>query len=227
MQQWQSTLQALIEWWQTPMGGQLLQLEKLVIRQNLPDSFGHQLALLAPENFTELISENGMHNCIRLDPFAISRQSLPEHIDVFIVPQLLAYCDNPYAWLSAFWQSLAANGTLIITGLNFISYLGLQRLLGKGDLRQLPLRHNSQYYLQALLATTHFIITSKQRFALPGNEKLDQDMQPSYFGVLYCLIASKQLVTVKGFRRDWRSKLKFAQQRLVNPYNIESHSNES
>lgn len=220
MQQWQSTLQTLVAWWETPIGMQLLQLEQLVIQKKIQNLFGSKLVLLAPESFTQLTSASGMSDSIRLDPFSISKQSLPHNIDIFVVPQLLAYCDDAREWLGAFWQSLAANGTLIITGFNFISYFGLRRLLGRDNLCQIPAICNSQYYLQTLLTTTDFIILSKQRFALSDNQQVNKKIRSSYFGMLYCLIASKQLVTVKSFRPDWQSKIKAGQQQLANPYRI-------
>ncbi len=221
MQQWQSTLQTLAQWWKTPIGTELLKLEQLVIEDSLQYLFGGKIVLLAPENFTGLIAETRMYSSIRADPFSISRQSLPQNIDAFIVPQLLAHCDDAQEWLRTFWQSLEANGMLIITGFNFISFLGLRRLLGKHNLCQLPAIVNSQYHLQTLLATTDFTILSRQRFALSNSKPLNKKFYSSYFGSLYRLVASKELITVKSFTPDWQLKAKVGQQPLVNPYHLE------
>jgi len=231
MQQWQKRLQKLTAWWETPVGETLLQLEKRFLNTYLQVLFGYQMVLLADEAFADLTFSSRLQNSIRLDPFLTSARQLPKNTDVIIVPHALAYMVEAEAWLRAFWETLEANGKLILTGFNFVSCLGLQRLLARRVVRDLPMAINSQRRLQMSLFAADFTLAKHYKFAAHCiTTKTDASLlgvKPSYFGLFYCLVASKQLVTVKNFQTEWKSSPKVARQSLVNPYTIDKRRHEN
>ena len=225
MQHWQLKLQVLKTWWKTPLGSALLRLEKQFLTTYLQDKFGAQMVLLADESFADLTIASRTHNSIRIDPFTNAHPQLPQNIDVLLVPHMLAYCWGASQWLSAFWQSLEANGQLVLTGFNFMSCLGIQRLLQRTPASDLPSMVNSGYHLRRLLSTTDFNVELEHKFAAhcePSKLTIDPEMtKAAFFGSLYCIIADKQLVTVKTFKTNWRGQAKAGHQRLANPFTTE------
>ncbi len=219
MQRWQQSLQQLSTWWKTPLGKNLLRQEKELLTQILQDKFGQQLILLATEEFADLITISRMHNSLRMDPLNTTELRLPTNIDFIIVPHVLAYCVAADSWLKAFWQSLIADGKVLITGFNFTSCLGIQRLLFSKNVRELPAQLYSARQLKKLLFDNDFKLIMQQRFAKSCRfEKQSRVKKNAQFGSLYTLLLNKQLVTVKTIQPQWQSAAKIGQQSLVNPF---------
>ena len=227
MQQWQQKLRKLMDWWDTPSGEVALRWEKQFLSTYLQDLVGYHMVLLGTEAFADITAVARMQNSIRIDPFSSLQPSLPKNLDAIIVPHMLGYCDDAAIWMESFWQALAADGQLILTGFNFFSCLGLQRLFFNRSARAIPMIVNSQHHLQMLLSKREFTVIDKYRFAahcisnMENTVLADLDITPAYFGIFYCLVVSKQLITANSYQTEWEPPVKAGQQSLVNPYTID------
>ena len=224
MQLWQQRLQQLTVWWKTRLGQKLLQQEKQYLTEILQDKFGQHLILLATEEFADLITISRMHNSLRIDPFENNELSLPNNIDLIVIPHILAYCVTANEWLQSFWQVLVADGKVLITGFNFMSYLGISRILLKDNVRGLPSQLYSARQLKKLGLENDFKLLKQSYFAKNYNyEKVIKTIIHTQFGNLYSLLLSKQIVTVKTMEPNWQQTTKIGQQNLVNPFIGEKH----
>ena len=130
-------------WFALPLGSHILDREREILDDILPDLFGYhfmQLGLLSGDRF--LGSTKITHRVrVQLEgesagpddaEVACAPEALPvagDTVDVVVLPHVLEYCQNPHKVLREIERVLIGDGHLVITGFNPWSLCGLWKLL--------------------------------------------------------------------------------------------------
>jgi SAM-dependent methyltransferase len=130
-------MQTLQDWYQSPLGHDLLGKEQAYLDDVTPDIFGfHAVQLGLPA--LDLLRENRITHRMRVDavgePDVYSKfHELPfatHSIDLVLMPHVLEFTEEPHAILREVDRVLMPEGRLIIMGFNPWSLWGLRSALG-------------------------------------------------------------------------------------------------
>ena len=128
---------ALQQWFETPLGQYLLELERAYLDEVTPDIFGfHAVQLGMPD--VDLLRENRITHKMRVarggpaDLFA-KCEELPiatQSVDLVVLPHVLEFAEEPHAVLREVDRIMMPEGRLLIVGFNPWSLWGLRSSLG-------------------------------------------------------------------------------------------------
>lgn len=210
MENWQKKLSQLHQWWQTPGGKYLIEVERRYLGHIIQQLFGYQFVIIADDNYASLSNVSRMSQVLRLDPMSNVAQALPDNIDAILIPHYMTYFPELVPLLQSIQSNLDTNGKLIYTAYNFFSYLGLQKLLHSKAVQGLPKKIHSIAKINSELVDNHYVINTVSCLAPFWIAKKTKPVQSylaeSYWGNIKCIIASKKLATVKSFKTEWQDK---------------------
>jgi len=123
------------EWFASPLGRYLIDLEYKYINPVVVDTFGFYAIQMG--NFDiDFLDHSRIQNKFSLNSnqadLMTSNEALPfeeSSVDLFIAPHILEQMAEPYELLKEIHRVLMPEGRLIITGFNPVSLWGLKRLL--------------------------------------------------------------------------------------------------
>jgi hypothetical protein len=207
MEYWQQKLQLLANWWQTPAGQSLLQIEKNYLGEILQSLFGFQLVLIADESYASLSSLSRTSHVLRIDPLKDALQQLPSDVDAIVLPHTLSYMPELADWIMTLHHQLEDHGKLIITGYRYASLLGVQKFLLQSAVQAIPSKINSLSKIRQQLIKNDFVLERKENIAAVWTRKrltlTNQALRTSVLGNISCIVASKKLATIKSFEPKW------------------------
>ena len=140
---WLDAQPVLRGWYETTLGGAVLDTVADKFDDILPGIFGYQsvqVGQIAPER--ELLASAGLHRRIVVDSCAAQSNSHItgelEHLPIsnncmnlVFFPHSLEFCESPHGALREADRVLTADGHLLIMGFNPFSQFGLRRALGR------------------------------------------------------------------------------------------------
>lgn len=180
----------LNQWYNTPLGSQILKHELTSLSNELPELFGYYLVQLGGPANAEILASSNINNKIILNKnieLSINKPLLSqEKIDVIVAMHALECTVQPTILLDQIYNALIPNGYLVILGLNPYSLLGIKSLISKK--KSIPWLKNwiSSGRMRILLKKNGFTVL----------ENRDQLLKP-YFEASYILVAQKfTMITV-------------------------------
>jgi len=175
---------ALNQWYNTPLGLQVLKHEITNLSDELPELFGYYLVQLGGPDNDKILTSSTINNKIILNKnieLSADKSLLSnEKVDVIVAMHALECTTTPNILLDQIYNALVPNGHLIVFSLNPYSKLGIKSLLGKNKLMHWLENWINPGRMRALL--------KKHDFTVLGNPK--QLLDP-YFEVSYMLVAQK------------------------------------
>jgi SAM-dependent methyltransferase len=231
-------------WYQTRLGGELLDAERQVLDQVLPNLFGyHLLQVGLPQ--VKLAESSRVSHCMMMDhtPPAAPAAGVPLHclygeaqalplasdsLDVLVLPHTLELEDNPHQVLREADRALVPEGHVVIVGFNPWSLWGLWRLAAGWRQRTPWCGHfYSLTKLKDWLALLGFdAVHAESLFFRPPVqhagimrrlgflERAGRRWWP-ILGGSYVLVARKRVATLTPIRPRWRaSQARFATGRV-------------
>lgn len=242
--------QALSDWYQTPLGQQLQQVEKQQLDAILPTLFGYHLVQIGNAYSEYLLGASRVSHCCIMDVGSspqgrrsegVSFQGLPhalplasESVDVVILPHTLEFSTQPHAVLREVDRVLMPEGHVVMMVFNPWSSWMLRNLV-TGWRRNPPWcgRYISATRTRDWLALLGFDVSQCHRYffrppvqaekfmaKLDWLEKLGRTIWPA-LGGSYALVAKKRLETLTPIRPKWRTRKRVVATGLVE--SMESH----
>lgn len=228
---------ALEEWFQTPLGAQLLEAEQRIISQELSCMFGYHLMQLSVSQQLKLYEDSRINHCFSVGVGApeagpvnvgtyASLDALPiedESIDVTILHHVLEFSSNPHQVLKEASRVTIPRGYIVILGFNPVSPMGLVKPLAQLFSHSPIWKRNSLFHsrvsdwLQFLDGNT--LRKQVGLYNLPLQNKRYLDFSKSInawlqkrgvpFGNFYCLVARKDRAAMRPIRPDWSRQPRF------------------
>ena len=218
-----SDIASLNEWYQKPIGVDLLRSEILGLESILPQIFGYYIMQIGGSTDKKMLATSPIHNHIFINPdknHPISKNSLaiqcqldelplaPESIDAAILFHILEFTRNPKTILKEVYTSLMPNGYAIIFGFNPYSLWGVAPLWKKQ--KEIPWQGKwiSPGCMRHLLDAVGFSIGDYKTFYFrpPNNnecllflEGIGQIFWP-YCGASYMFVAHKNIIPLTPVR---------------------------
>ena len=234
----------LVNWFDTPLGQAVLELDNARLSRLLPDMFGYHI--LQVGNFLKpdlLVTSRINHKLVSSlipsensgkNPDLICMNSaLPiesESMDVVLLPHVLEFEDQPHQLLREAQRVLIGEGHVVIIGFNPISLWGLWRLFL--NWREYPPWHGHYINIVRLkdwLSLLDFEVVRLERFffrpplknmnvmkRLNIMEQLGQYCW-TIFGGIYLLVAKKRVVSMTPIRLQWQSRRQLVSSGLIEP----------
>ena len=227
-------------WFDSPLGQQVVNVQKAVLEQLLPGYFGYHLMQLSIQCEPLYGASPIQHKfSMRLQPddrgqFLARATSLPfadDSMDVSLVHHLLEFYDSPQQILREVARVTIPSGQVVIAGFNPFSLWGLCKPLGqiRGDAPWMG-RFIRPGRLMDWLNLLNFKIDRAHfnTYGLPLNRKPFVGTIPDYnqgisrksnlpFGAVYVIVARKQVGTMTSIRPVWRQKRTFGRLTVVRP----------
>ena len=129
------TTPSLHDWFQTPLGGYLLERERAWLDQVVPDIFGYHAVQFGLPEF-DLLRESRMSHCMTVDP--VGKADIKAHwnelpfesqsIDLCVLPHVLEFSGNPHEVLREIDRVVRPEGRILIIGFNPWSLFGIKKL---------------------------------------------------------------------------------------------------
>lgn len=238
-------IEDLEQWFETPLGQQLLEEEQQLLDKELANMFGYHLMQLSVNRNVELFENSRVSHCFALgagQPDSSKKigafsdfDHLPladETVDVTVLHHVLEFSDNPHQVLREASRVTIARGHIVIFGFNPFSLMGLvkpvaQLLSSKPIWRRNSLRRSRLSDWMQFLDFNTLKSTSGAHY-LPIQSKKLIDNYASInrvfnrwglpFGNYYCLIARKDranLTPIKPLWVDSKPSLAVAQKRAI------------
>jgi SAM-dependent methyltransferase len=238
----QSCMEKLYLWFKTPLGERLLQTEKELIQQILPDLFGFHLLQIGCIGDGELLdSSRILHRCV-LSPnlpqitlnysfvYAQIDASLPiaqESVDVVLLPHVLEFSHNPQQILFEVERILIAHGYLIIIGFNPLSVWGLWHRFSRQQQapwcsKFLPLIQVKdwlyEFNFDKIQQHSLFFAPPLHRKYLPTKYLDNLALQwTKDFGAVYVLVVQKNVINLTPIKPKWLSDNRLPNSSIVKP----------
>ncbi len=236
----------LFDWFDTGVGVQLVNAEKAVLNEILPDLFGYYLVALAHPQQADRFAASRvsrrmlMNICARdylppLKPTGFQGQvhQLPlqtDCVDVLVLPHILEFSRQPHEVLREAERVLIPEGHVVILGFNPLSLWMLWWLaLGWrgavpwcGTFRSVSRVRDWLALLGFDVVATHYyffrppIQNNSILRKLSFLEKLGQRLWP-IFGGGYAIVAKKRVVTLTPLRPRWSRRKRLVTAGLVEP----------
>lgn len=237
------------EWFDSPLGNQIVKVEKAVLDQLLPAFFGYHLLQLSVQQ-SKLYDASPIQHKISLglleednEAFVAQATALPleeDSIDVVVLHHLLDFYDSPQQLLREVARVSRPQGHLVIVGFNPLSLWGLVKPFGH-------LRGRAPWIgkfirpgrLMDWLNLLNFKIDRAHysTYGLPMNRAPFVGNIPDYsqglsrksnlpFGASYVIVARKQVGTMTPIRPVWKERRSFGQLTVVRPAQVTRTSSE-
>ncbi|MEX1236681.1 MAG: methyltransferase domain-containing protein [Pseudomonadales bacterium] len=233
-------LQQIRQWFESPLGQQVMKGQRAVLDQLLPGFFGYhflQLSIQQSPLFGASSIQQKMTMGLSLDdesPFVGRATELPfenDSMDVVLLHHLLDFYDSPHDMLREIARVSIPMGHLVIVGFNPVSLWGLFKPFGK-------LQGNAPWIghfvrpgrLMDWLNLLNFKIDRVHytTYGLPTNRGNLLPRVPDYsrglsrksnlpFGAVYVIVARKQVGAIRPIRPTWNPKRAFGQLSVVRP----------
>ena len=237
----------LQDWYQTPMGRRLQQLEQQALEQVLPNLFGYHLVQIGCIGRDDLTSSSRiLHRVV----MSACNHTLPNHavqfcgpadrlpiasdsVDVVVLPHVLEFSEHPHEVLREVERVLVAEGHVIMLSFNPFSLWGLWQLLATWHKRLPWCGHFlSTTRLRDWLALLGFETVQQQGYGFmpPWNTSnlanrlhwLEQPGQRfmSLAGGSSMVVAKKRVINLTPIRPRWhaRQKPRWVTSGLAEPY---------
>lgn len=221
-------------WFDTPLGQNILETEKKRISRILPDLFGYHILQINGHETMELLlgSSRIQHKMVFAqqelngpgkNPDVICKcNALPvvsESIDVIVLPHVIEFSSNPHQILRETERVLIGEGHLLIIGFNPYSFLGLWHFLLAWRAR-IPWsgRYIQLSRLKDWLSLLDFEIIKAEKFYFRpplGNSRLMEKLSFleqlgqycwSFFGGVYLLVAKKRVISMTPIKLQWQTR---------------------
>lgn len=227
-------------WFDSPLGQQVLGVEKAVLEQLLPEFFGYRLMQLSIQHaplYTASPIQHKFSMGLQGDhcgDFVGAGTRLPferDSMDVTLLHHLLEFYDAPQQILSEVARVTISSGYVVVTGFNPISLWGLCKPVGQ-------LRGGAPWVgnfirpgrLMDWLNLLNFKIDRARftTYGLPMNRKPFIGKIPDYsqgisrkpsfpFGAVYVIVARKQVGTMTPVRPVWKHSRALGRLTVVGP----------
>ncbi|MDG1910377.1 MAG: methyltransferase domain-containing protein [Pseudomonadales bacterium] len=231
-------IEALREWFQSPLGEQVSETQNAILEQLLPGYFGYHLLQMSIQSGV-LYESSPIRHKFKLDIHpadsaccAASPAALPfanDSVDVVLMHHLLEYSNNPQQLLREASRVSLPMGHVVIVGFNPHSLWGLCKPLGR--LRKHPLWSGNFIRpgrVMDWLNLLNFKIDRAQycTYGLPvvgySGQKADYSNGLSRnanlpFGAVYVIVARKQVGTLTPIKPVWKSQTSFGRLAAVRP----------
>lgn len=230
------SIAALEQWFETPLGRQLLTEEQRILDKELSCMFGYHLMQLSINRHIRLFEDSRICHCFSIgagspgvdsDVAAYSSlDALPledESVDVTILHHVLEFSHNPHQVLREASRVTIPRGYLIIFGFNPISSMGMLKPLAqlfssspiwkRNSLRKGRITDWLQFLDCNTLRTLDGIynLPLQRRRYLAYSARVNQLLQQwgVPFGNFYCLVARKDRGCLTPIRPDWSRQPRF------------------
>jgi SAM-dependent methyltransferase len=230
------SISALEQWFETPLGRQLLTEEQRILDKELSCMFGYHLMQLSINRHIRLFEDSRICHCFSIgtgspgadsDVAAYSSlDALPledESVDVTILHHVLEFSHNPHQVLREASRVTIPRGYLIIFGFNPISPMGMVKPIAQLFSKSPIWKRNSLRkgritdWLQFLDCNTLrtldgiYNLPLQRRNYLAYSARINQSLQHwgVPFGNFYCLVARKDRGCLTPIRPDWSRQPRF------------------
>ncbi len=231
-------IEALREWFESPLGVQVCETQGAILEQLLPGYFGYHLLQMSIQSGA-LFDSSPIRYKFKLDIHpadsaycAASPAALPfanDSVDVVLMHHLLEYSSNPQQLLREVSRVSLPMGHVVIVGFNPHSLWGLCKPLGR--LRKHPLWSGNFIRpgrVMDWLNLLNFKIDRAQycTYGLPlsgySSQKADYSNGLSRnanlpFGAVYVIVARKQVGTLTPIKPIWKTQASFGRLAAVRP----------
>ena len=220
-------------WWQSPLGQQLLMVERELVSQldePLPGYFFLQLG--GGESCLPLSNRASSHCLVAPEgDVQAEAESLPfksHSIDNLLLLHVLERSRDPHQLLREAERVLAADGKLILCCFNPFSLWGLRRLFSWQDSPPWDGHFFSQTRIRDWLALLNFEVTEQHKAVYRPPFRHSRWMQGSLFmerwgrrlwpwlGGVSVMVAAKRTIPLTPVRESWRKRRLFPTPGLVN-----------
>ena len=231
----------LADWFESPLGKELLNAEAESLDDVLGDLFGYHLLQVGCPGKLNLARASRTLRQFSVDLEYSSSEcgaclAEPEYlpilsdcIDVAILPHTLEFCADPYQTLREIDRVLIAEGHLVICGFNPMSHWGVRRFVERKGrapwsgrfLRLGVLREWLSVLGFELRRVEHFFYApplSKPKLAKPFTllDRSGLRRWPILAGG-YLILARKRVSTITPIKPRWSPKRRLASARIVEP----------
>lgn len=231
-----ASVEALEEWFATPLGQQLLETEQRIVSHELSCMFGYHLMQLSVTRQLQLYKDSRINHCFSVGVgsqapgsdvgvFA-SLDALPiedESIDVTILHHVLEFSSNPHQVLKEASRVTIPRGYIVVLGFNPVSPMGLVKPLAQLFSSSPIWKRNSLFHsrvsdwLQFLDCNTIRKHSGVYNLPVQNKRYLDYSKRVNTwlqkrgvpFGNFYCLVARKDRATLRPIRPDWSAQPRF------------------
>lgn len=221
---------ALHDWYNTPMGSRLIEVERQLVARALAGRFGTHMVQL-DSGYHRPLFEPRLYGCgvlmtqldnrapcpsVRGDAEALPFE--PESLDALIMHHTLDQCDNPYQAVREAAQTLRPGGILVIVGFNPFSTWGLRALFSRARAGLWRSRFISSNRVSDWMQLLNFELerSEKHGFMSPFSRpawlsklrffgRLQKSLLP-VTGSVYLLVGCKQVPGRINGRARWRAK---------------------
>ncbi len=206
----ESIYQQMQNWYNSPLGRQLLEAEHKGLRSFLEEIFGYYVLQLGGPRQIDLLNaspighkfyfdtEGHFHNMIQGQftelPF------LPDSIDLIVAPHVLEFSAEPRKILSEIYHVLIPEGRVVIIGFNPFSLWGLMHLFKAGNKTPWAGKFISISRLKHWLSHIGFKVIEHKTLFMEG---IGQVLCP-YFGAVYILVAKKSVISLTPIKEKRR-----------------------
>lgn len=231
-----TSIAALEQWFETPLGRQLLAEEQRILDKELSCMFGYHLMQLSINRHIRLFEDSRICHCFSIGTGSPGRDSdvavyssldaLPledESVDVTILHHVLEFSHNPHQVLREASRVTIPRGYIIIFGFNPISTMGMVKPLAqlfsnspiwkRNSLRKGRITDWLQFLDCNTLRTLEGIynLPLQRRSYLAYSARVNQLLQRwgVPFGNFYCLVARKDRGCLTPIRPDWSRQPRF------------------
>lgn len=218
------------DWYHTPMGGRLIEVERQLVSRALAGRFGTHLVQL-DSGYHQPLFEPRLYACgvlmtqldnrapcpsVRGDAEALPFE--PESLDALIMHHTLDQCDNPYQAVREAAQTLRPGGILVIVGFNPYSTWGLRALFSRARTGLWRSRFIGSHRVSDWMQLLNFELerSEKHGFMSPFSRpawlsklsvfgRIQKSVLP-VTGSVYLLVGCKQVAGRINGRARWRPK---------------------
>jgi len=230
------SIEHIEDWFQTPLGQQLLKAERRLVNEELNCMFGYHLMQLSVNRQTCLFEESRINHCFSMGVGPTQGEtsigayseldSLPledEVVDVTILHHVLEFSSNPHQVLKEAARVTIPRGYIIVIGFNPFSAMGaikpFAQLYSKSPIwkRQSLRKSRISDWLKLLDCNTVRSKTGLHNLPLQNTRYLKyiNDLGRRFrgqnvpFGNFYCLVARKDRVCMTPLKPDWAKETRF------------------
>ncbi|WP_188749976.1 class I SAM-dependent methyltransferase [Marinobacterium zhoushanense] len=223
---------AIMQWFDSPLGGELIEVEQQLLEQVLPTLFGYHLLQIGVDSRRPMFAASPVPHRILLGPslelgmekrsIVASNSELPvqsDSMDVVLLHHALDFAENPHQVLREAARVLRPGGHMVILGFNPASLWGIARYLRRR--KQVPwsahfIRHGRLQDWLGLLELTE--VRTLSGLYMPPFESLRRRQRsawlralaqraPAHSGAALLVVARKDVPGMTPLRTPWRRKL--------------------